>query len=57
MLRYKNLKALLDQDDEARAIFEKIPGYAQDQIMARADHVGTTDELRAYVDNVLKGDG
>jgi len=54
---YRDLNALLAADPRAHALFDQIPQYAKDQIMTRAENVGSMDALEGYVHNVLRGDG
>ncbi len=55
--KYRDLNALLAADKEAKKIFSKIPQYAKDQIMARAESVNSIESLSDYIDNILRGDG
>lgn len=55
--KYRDLDALLAADKKAKALFDKIPQYAKDQIMARAESVNSVESLSDYIDNILRGDG
>jgi len=57
MKQYRDLSDLLAKDRKAAELFRQIPQYAKDQIMSRAEHVRSMDELEAYAHNVLRGDG
>ena len=54
--KYQNLDALLAGDKKAKALFDQIPQYAKDQIMARGESVNSVESLSDYIDNVLRGD-
>ncbi len=57
MKQYQDLDALLKAEPKAAAIFDQLPQYAKDQIMARGKHVNALNELEGYIQNVLRGDG
>ena len=57
MKKYPNLDALLSGEPRASELFSQIPQYAKDQIMNRGLFVGSVDELDAYIQNILRGDG
>ncbi len=54
--KYQNLDALLAADKKAKALFDQIPQYAKDQIMARGESVNSVESLSDYIENVLRGD-
>lgn len=54
---YNGLYDLIETNGEANELYASLPDYVQDAICQRADSVCTTDELRSYADNLLRGDG
>lgn len=53
---YNGLYDLIETDGTANELFASLPDYVQDAICQRADNVCTTEELKNYADNLLKGD-
>lgn len=54
--KYKDMYALMEQDQEAKKYFNSLPGYVRDQISTRAGSVNSFSSLRDYAENLLRGD-
>ena len=54
--KYPDMHALLKNDAQAKAYFDKLPDYVRDQIGTRAGHVNSLESLRDYAENLLRGD-
>jgi len=55
--KYDTLSALLDQDPDARAFYDRLPDYVRQQMAAREDSINSFESLSDYVDNLTRGDG
>ena len=53
---YNCLSDLLSGDAEARDAFAQLPGYVQETLRQRGDHVCTRDALLSYADKLTRGD-
>lgn len=56
-MKYPNIHALLQGDPSAKAYFNRLPDYVQEQICTRADHVNSYASLKDYAENLTRGDG
>ena len=55
--KYDSLSALIEHDPDARAFYERLPGYVREQMAAREDSINSFESLSDYVDNLTRGDG
>ena len=55
--RYDNLSDMLEKNLGAKKYFDSLPDYVREHIQTRSDKVNTMACLRAYGENLLRGDG
>ncbi len=55
-MKYPNLNALLSAEPQAKAYFQALPDYVQDQIHSRAGGVNSFASLKDYAENLTRGD-
>ena len=56
MQKYPNMYELFKNDAQAKQYFDKLPGYVQEQIKARAAGVNSFASLQDYAENLLRAD-
>ena len=55
--KYESLAQLLSSDSRARAFYDSLPEYVQDQIKTRGRSVNSYESLSDYADNLTRGEG
>lgn len=55
-MKYSNLDALLQGDENAKKYFDSLPDYAREQIRSRSGSVNSFESLKDYAENVTRGD-
>jgi len=54
--KYSGLQELIDQDREAGAYFNCLPGYVKETINERSENINSFASLRDYAQNLLRDD-
>lgn len=54
--KFQGLDDLLQKNPQARSYFDTLPGYVQEMIRERANHVRSEDILHRYAENLVQGD-
>ena len=54
--KYSGLDTLLGDDSEAAKYFSSLPDYVKSAISQRKSHINSTQSLRDYAENLLRGD-
>lgn len=57
MKKYDGLGEMLKSDPAIFDYYTGLPDYVRSMIARRSQNVCSEDELRAYADNLLRGDG
>ena len=55
-MKYPDLEALLQGDENAKQYFDSLPDYAREQIRSRSGGVNSFESLKDYAENVTRGD-
>ena len=55
--KYESLAQLLQADSRARAFYDSLPEYVQQQIKTRGQSVNSFESLSDYADNLTRGEG
>jgi hypothetical protein len=54
---YFGLYELINDDPQAKAYYDKLPGYVREHIQTRGHNVNSFDSLKDYAENLTRGDG
>lgn len=57
MEKYANLGDMLKNNPDIFSYYTSLPVYVRSMIARRSDNVTTEDELHAYAENLMRGDG
>lgn len=57
MEKYANLGDMLKSDPDIFSYYTSLPVYVRSMIARRSGNVTTEEELHAYAENLMRGDG
>ncbi len=56
MKEYKDLHALVAQNQDANKFYNALPDYVREHIATRAQNVRSLETLQSFADNYMSGD-
>jgi len=51
-MKYDNLYAVLDNEPDAKAYFDKLPGYVREELVIHASKVDSFESMQDYAQNL-----